>query len=186
MEACITQSLQYGDGEQSNVSPAAYYDESERNFLDFNLRLVAQYMRLLAAVSIIRRGSRVVISEAHSLFKVISDAVKMAIPEFGSEIMVDLIKSEDVESMVENSDDIPEFWFGDGEGKPYVSTDRRNVWCYERCLSDGNRITQKDIYNPGPWPYEEYEYAALNVDEPLETGAEKLETIEEDDDDGEW
>lgn len=186
MEAAISQFMQSYESNQSAVGIAVYVDESERKVLDFNLRITARVYRLLAAISIFSRG-RVVISEASSFFKLVSDTIKKAFPQMGSEmIMLDFIHSEDVESMVENKDDIPEFWFDNGRGKPYVPTDRRNVWFYERCLSDENRITQKDMYNPGRWPYEEVDYAALRRDNPLGTGRERLEAIEDDDEDDEW
>lgn len=95
------------------------------------------------------------------------------------------IDSDLVEDFVVDPKDVPMFWFDDGEGKPYLATDRRNVWCYERCLSEENRITLKDIYNPGPWPFEEVDYEALRREEKPVGGPEALEAIAEDEEE-EW
>lgn len=184
-ESTISQSMQRDDGNQDTTATAWYLDESERKVLDFNLTTDSQIYRILAAVQILR-NERVFISGQGSFYKTIHAVVKSAFPEIGTKILLDFIDNADAETMVENKDDIPEFWFCNGAGKPYIVTDRRNVWCYERCLSDENRITQKDLYNPGPWPYEEVDYAAMNFDSLYETGPDVLETIEEDDEDGEW
>lgn len=90
-----------------------------------------------------------------TFFRIVLGEVKRAAPKLEALKFLRLIKSEEIADMVESIDDIPKFWFDDGEGKPYLSTDRRNVWCYERCVSDENLITQKDIFNPAAWPYEE-------------------------------
>lgn len=163
---------------------AVYCDESERRLLDFNLRLYAQLYRLLNGVCILK-SRRIVVGGTSKFFSLILNAATEAAPQLNLGNL-QLIENDDVEDLVENADDVPEFWFDDGNGKPYVSTDRRNTWCYERCLSDDNKITQKDVYNPGPWPYEEVDYSALRLSNSNRGGPDTLDTIEEGGEEDEW
>lgn len=185
MEASISQSMAYYDESKHEFKCAVYMDESERKFLDFNVKLSVECMKLLDAVNVLKPG-RLVIGGASEFYNVVFDVGKKAAPRLELGKIVELIKSQDVEEMVENADDVPEFWFDDGEGKPYLATDRRNVWCYERCLSDENRITQRDLFNPGPWPHEEVDYDNLKRKDSVTDSPKELETIEENDEEGEW
>lgn len=98
-------------------------------------------------------------------------------PNFFNGLALDMLEHGDVEDEIEDTRDIPEFWFADGKGKPYLATDRRNVWCYERCLSEENRIIGKDVYDPGPWPYKEADYNAVQAGSANNAGSSALETI---------
>jgi hypothetical protein len=75
---------------------------------------------------------------------------------------------------------IPDWFLDDGTGRQYDPHDRRNVWCWERCLSPDSPITLKDVYNAGPWPYDEVAVAASG---PVEAAG--LEALPEGDEDGE-
>lgn len=157
---------------------AVYSDESERKLLDLNLRLRHQIFTLANAVLVLK-NRRLVIGGTSDFFSMLINAAIKSAPqlELGNVL---LIKHEDVEDLVEDVNDIPEFWFGDGTGRPYQSSDRRNIWCYERCLSDENKITQKDLFNPGPWPYEEIDYKALRLTNSNQRSPNAFGTIEED------
>lgn len=174
--------LRANNGRKMEV--ATYSDESERRVLDFNLRISTQVFRLLDSIYIFR-VDRLVAGGGGTFLSIVIDACKRAAPKLGLE-KYQTIDSDEVENLVEDADDIPEFWFSDGQGKPYLSNDRRNVWCYERCLSDENRITQKDLYDPGPWSFEDIDYRALRETPSAQSGLEELETIEEGSEDDEW
>lgn len=210
IEITIVQSAALLDGNQSELPFACYVDEAGRKFLDFNFRHWCDIFRLLGAI-VILKSTRYVIVNAHAFYSGFMDVLKRVAPRLGMWTAMQFVKEEDIVNMVEDTGDIPGHFCNDGRGKPYLSTDRRNVWCYERCLSDENRITQKDLYNPDPWPYEEVDYRNVKRDAqvcnaPLrlayprsefpsitaQRGAsrwarpEELETIAEDGDDDEW
>ncbi len=67
--------------------------------------------------------------------------------------------------MVTDERDVPEFWFYDSASFARYAQDRRSTWCYERCLSDDNRVMSWEIFNPVPWPYED----CANCEPGLET-----------------
>lgn len=136
---------------------AFYADDSERRALDFNFEIDKQYVEILERI-MLGMTKKVAMGGTHRFFSVILGICRKVSPSFARSFF--LIDHGQVEDFVLNPNDVPTFWFDDGEGKPYVSTDRRNVWCYERCFSEDNRITSKDLYNPGPWPFEEVDYEA--------------------------
>lgn len=68
---------------------------------------------------------------------------------------------EGLRDMVEDTGDILDYFCNDGLGRPYLSTDRRNTWCKERCLSGERRTAHKGLFTPDPWPYEESEYRTV-------------------------
>lgn len=168
-------------GSVLNVSEIAIYaDESERRALDFNLRIISQYMTLLNKISV-GGATRFVIGGANRFYNVVLALVEKVAPQEKFLSNLEMIDCDQVEDLVVDPNEIPVSWFDDGEGKPYISTDRRNVWSYERCLSDDNRFTLKDIYNPEPWVFEEVDYEALRL-EKAATGGPALEAIAEDGD----
>lgn len=183
IEAAISQSISLHDNKDCGY--VFFISESDRRLLDFNFGIATQVMRLANSVSIFANGCFVF----GGVSQIVNVGLKVfleAAPSF-LENAPKLIEIDEVDDLVENPDDVPEFWFDDGEGKPYLATDRRNVWCYERCLSDDNRITTKDLYGPGPWPYEVVDYSALRPSGADESGPGALETIEEDgEEEGEW
>lgn len=169
---------------------ASYIVQTDRGYLDFNMKHLSHLARLLGAIGIFKTRRYVVIG-ASRIFAMVHDAFKKAAPKLDMGTDFQFVQNDDLKNVLEDTGDIPSYVFGDCRGKPYLSTDRRNVWCYERCLSDKNRITQKDLFNPDPWPYEEVDYRTLKLQAPiqrpaLQTRTSGLETIAEDDDDDEW
>lgn len=127
-------------------------------------------------------GQKFVISGANRFLNIFVELAQRVAPNLEVLSAIEIIDSDIVEELVVDPKDVPLFWFDDGEGKPYVKTDRRNVWCYERCLSEDNRITLKDVYNPEPWPFEEVDYGALRLESEAAEGPGELEAIPEDED----
>lgn len=177
IEAAMVQTSQ-----MSTPSCAIYFDESERRALDFHWRLNNQTVSLIDRIDL-GASKKFVVGGANRFFNIIVGIMQSVAPNMEFITRLQMIDSDEVEDLVVDPNDVPMFWFDDGQGKPYVSTDRRNVWCYERCLSEGNRITLKDIYNPEPWAFEEVDYVALRLEKMAAGGREELETILEEEDD---
>lgn len=149
-EASLAQSVSYIDASTSTLPYAMYADETGRRSLDFNMRHLVQLLRIMGAISILK-SRRLVIIGASRWFSILLDVCDKVAPRLGIRNGVTFVPTNELKGLVENAEDIPEFCSRDGQGKPYVPTDRRNVWCYERCLSNKNPITQKDIYNSQHW-----------------------------------
>lgn len=71
---------------------------------------------------------------------------------------IGVIARGDVDALVEDTAAAPALWRRDGGG-------RAHQWCYERCLEDECKVTTKNLFNQGPWPYEDPPVAA--GDDPL-------------------
>lgn len=158
---------------------AIYSDERDRRALDMNPMVAGAFMKTVE-VLLPLPAKRLVFAGSGRLVSMVVRVLKQMAPSVFS--AMEIVKHDDVREMVVDPEDIPDYWFGNGQGKPYSPEDRRNVWCYERCLSEENRITTKDLYNPEPWPYDEFDYAALGSCRGPEAEArvEALEAIPED------
>jgi hypothetical protein len=121
--------------------------------LDFHVGAITQVVQLTSAIFPVE-DETIYVGGASKVSNVGFKLAKALLgPRWNRINMMDSL--EDVCDMVESKRDIPEFWFADGSGKPYCATDRRNIWCYERCLTDENKVTLKDVLNPPPWEHEE-------------------------------
>lgn len=159
-------------------------DESERKALDFNLKVSGQLVRLLGALAF-GGIKRYVMAGKSRLNQVLHEVLRKMAPNIAISTKLALIDIDDIEDVVEDPNDIPEFWFEDGQGKPYLAHDRRKVWCYERCMSNENPITLKDIYNPAPWNFEDVDHEELRFQAETTTGNSEAERFIEDEED-EW
>lgn len=139
---------------RKNASQCALYlDESDRQVIDFNPAYITEFLRLSAAI-FPATPPRVVLVAGRLYMRYIFKGVKALSPGFGLDAF-ELIAREEVYQLVEDPSDVPAQWLRDGRGRAHSWTDRRNQWCYERCLQDEGKITTKDVFNPGPWPYPE-------------------------------
>lgn len=176
---------------------AMYADESARKALDFNVALTKQYLGIVTKLAV-GVTKKFVVSGNNRFFSILTGVARTIAPNLDilSTSRFRIIEHNRIKDFVVDPRDIPMSWCNNGEGKPYIRSDRRNTWCYERCLTEQNRITSKDIYNPEPWPFEEFDYHALrghdisqNLTE-VRSGKRRMpqntvETITEDEDD-EW
>lgn len=139
-------------------------DESDRRIIDFSPAVIKELLRFTTALFPVV-GPRVVITSGGWFMRTLFKLVKTALPrmDLGA---VELIARDEVLALVEDARDVPAFWLRDHRGRAYSPRDRKNIWCYERCLQDTGKITTKDVFNPGPWPYAETEAADVLEDFP--------------------
>lgn len=130
---------------------ALYIDESDRRVVDFNPAFITEFIRMSAAMFPVQ-PSRVVMVAGGLLTRYIFKCVKAMSPRLQLDA-IEMHARDEVFELVEDPSDVPAQWLRDGRGKAHSPTDRSNQWCFERCLKDEGKITTREVFSPGPWPY---------------------------------
>lgn len=133
-------------------------NERDRRVIDFNPSLSKELLRMATALFPAQSPRHVIVAGGifgQTLFRM----MKTWWPRMNLEAY-DIVAADEVHTFVEEPNDVPAFFLGDGRGRVPSCTNRRHLWCYERCLQDKGKITTRDVFNPGPWLYPEEATAA--------------------------
>jgi hypothetical protein len=133
-------------------TPPVVIDEQGKGVVDFNLPLLREIMRLSSTAFPFQSSNmKAVVFGMPSLVSVAWKAVRSIMGTAADDVTMGESYAS-VADIVSDPACVP-VWWQTGGRLAYNAADRRNVWCYERCLGDGDRVVAADVMNPGPWPY---------------------------------
>lgn len=98
---------------------------------------------------------------------------------------------ESIFGIVKNPKDVPHWWYDDDDDRKRLAarrdnSDPREYWCWERCTSETNKLTMRDVFNPDPtgWLNESHgQHKGVRAATPsLSQGLDPIEEIEEEGD----
>ena len=130
----------------------AVITDADVGILDFNPAIFHRTMRIGNDQFPLQKAIRLFSFGVPKIVPMFLNIFRRACPAHGDN-MVFCGDYKDALYLVADASTVPEYWIEQEHAGEKYASDRTSTWCYERCLSDHNKVSTSDLFNPPPWPY---------------------------------